>query len=776
VVSRAKTGRPGGPDGARAAGRVPRRDGRRLDPPLQDGRGRLDRGTFQVGAGQERAVLEDALEWQAISPRDPSFDPGPRLEESVARARDLLDAAVVLGLDKATAERIEALLLRYHRLVRRELELLSSPGHPKAAEIFDEEQADPAFDVVLGFLARADEVEQARGRRSQISSNAGVMLTVLLALTMMSVIQRRLRSAEARHVQERRAERRYRTLVDQSSDLVVVCDERGRVSYLSPAAGRVLVPDRVGSSGTAAIGLNLTEVLDPADGAAFAALVASPKSEQGTRAVELRLGTPRVGYRTYEISVRDLRADPAVAGLVLTAHDVTQRRKLEEELTLRALHDPLTGLPNRALLSVRVGEALRAVRSGAPGAALLLLDLDRFKEINDTLGHHVGDGLLAQIGPRLSAGLREGVTVARLGGDEFAVLIPGVGTVDRAHQIADELLCRLEEPFRVEGLDLYVEASLGLVLSGEHGQDQTTLLRRADIAMYVAKRQGSRILAYDPGHDTHSPERLALLGDLRNALEAGQLVLHFQPQVSLSTGSVCGVEALVRWAHPTQGLLMPDSFIPLAESTGLISALTRHVIDLALMQARTWADEDRGLRIAVNVSARNLLDDQLVHDVVCSLQAHEVPAEMLVLEVTESAIIADPTRSTAILSMLRDFGVGISIDDFGAGYTSLGQLRNLHAKELKIDHSLVTGMADEPANAVIVRAVVELAHDLGFTTTAEGVETAEVLELLGLLGCDVAQGYHLARPMPVGAFDVWREEREVAVPRGDDPRVYVVQL
>src|SRR5664280_1357258 len=390
--------------------------------------------------------------------------------------------------------------------------------------------------------------------------------------------------------------------------------------------------------------------------------------------------------------------------------------------------------PKVSLISLNRSRSISSRAAVVPSrrAALLLIDLDRFKEINDTFGHHCGDLLLTQVGPRLTAALREVDTVARLGGDEFAVLLPDITDVSAAIGVADKLRAALESPFHiegfdvegfdVEGLDLDVEASVGVVLSGEHGADATTLQQRADIAMYVAKSQNLGVFAYDPAVDGHSPAKLALLGDLRRALDRNELVLHYQPKVSISTGDVIGAEALVRWQHPDRGLVPPDDFIPLAEHTGLIGPLTRYVLDSALGQIRAWADAGRPLTVAVNLSARNLLDERLPAMVAELLTVHGVPAALLELEVTESALMTEQGRAQRLLEKLARLGVAISVDDFGAGYTSLGQLKDLPVRELKVDRSFVTTMTQDRSNALIVHSVVDLGHNLGLTIVAEGVE------------------------------------------------------
>lgn len=445
--------------------------------------------------------------------------------------------------------------------------------------------------------------------------------------------------------------------------------------------------------------------------------------------------------------------------------DVERRRALH-----RSLHDALTGLPNRTLLFERFTRALSAAQHTGTTAGLLLIDMDRFKEINDTFGHHYGDELLRQVGARLRSVLTEGDTIARLGGDEFAVLLPDVTDIRAATEVGARLRDALETPFLIDGVALDVEASVGAVLSGEHGTDPTTLLQRADVAMYVAKARNLGVFAYDPDADGHSPAKLALLGDLRRALTSNQLVLDYQPKISLGDGEVIGAEALVRWRHPERGFVFPDGFIPLAEHTGLIGPLTSHVLDSALAQARTWMDHGRPLPVSVNLSARSLLDDRLPQHVADLLARHRVPAEMLELEITESALMAEPARAKRLLQALALMGVRLSIDDFGAGYTSLGQLKDLPVTEIKIDKSFIMNITKQPSDALIARSVIDLGHSLGLTVLAEGVETAETLSHLMTIDCDVAQGYYFCRPVPAAAFDAWRASYSAGttVSRGEE--------
>jgi diguanylate cyclase (GGDEF)-like protein len=454
-------------------------------------------------------------------------------------------------------------------------------------------------------------------------------------------------------------------------------------------------------------------------------------------------------------------------GLALVAlfSNVLRQTRLQldlqhEKAVHDSLYDALTGLPNRTLLNDRFEQTLRNGRREGWTTGLLLLDLDRFKEVNDTLGHHYGDHLLTQIGARLAGELREVDTIARLGGDEFAVLLPAVEDLNGALEVARRLRSALTATFEIENIAIEIEASFGVVISGEHGDDAVTLLKRADMAMYGAKQQGQGVQAYQPDSDQDSSKRLPLLGELRRGIERNELFMHYQPKVSLISGKVTGAEALVRWQHPERGLVRPDEFIPFAEHTGLIGSLTRYVLNLSLAQVKVWADAGHRILVAVNISARNLLDDTLVSHITKLLAHHSLPAQMLELEVTESAIMLDPQRAFSILSQFHTLGIRISIDDFGAGYTSLAQLKNLPIDELKIDKSFVLTMQSDPKNALIVKSVIELGHNLGMSVVAEGVETADALSALTRYQCDIAQGYHLFRPQSAEEFLRWFCERD----------------
>jgi diguanylate cyclase (GGDEF)-like protein len=413
----------------------------------------------------------------------------------------------------------------------------------------------------------------------------------------------------------------------------------------------------------------------------------------------------------------------------------------------QALHDPLTGLPNRTLFSERIRQATASL--GPEGRlAVLLLDLDRFKEINDTLGHASGDLVLREVGVRLRAGLPDSHTVARLGGDEFAVLVPALPDWDAAVAVGRLVRATLGRPLPIEQLELEVTASMGIVLCPDHGSDPEPLLQRADVAMYQAKKNHTGMEVYAPERDQYSPRRLALVGALRSAIDQRDLTLLYQPKVELRSGRIVAAEALLRWHHPLHGQIPPDEFIPIAESTALIQPLGQLVLETALDQARCWQEAGSPLSLAVNLSVRNLLEPNLADRVAALIAKAGVPPGTLTLEITESGVMTDPEAAIAMLRGLRHVGVRLSVDDFGTGYSSLSYLKRLPVDEVKLDKSFVLNMTSDADDAAIVRSTIELAHNLGLQLVAEGVEDQETLELLAALGCDLVQGYHLARPMP----------------------------
>src|ERR671915_635788 len=437
----------------------------------------------------------------------------------------------------------------------------------------------------------------------------------------------------------------------------------------------------------------------------------------------------------------------------------------------QAVHDALTGLPNRSLFRHQIEQVVNAGRRADRTAAVMLIDLDHFKEINDTLGHHAGDRLLQEVSQRLRASLDEQDMVARLGGDEFGVLLADRRGHDKAGAVAQHLLSQLREPFSIEGLTLEVDASIGIACAPEHGSAVEQLIQRADIAMYAAKEGGRGHLVFEPQLDRYSPRRLSLAGALRSAIADGEIVLYFQPKAELNTGRIIGVEALARWQHPRLGLIGPSEFVPIAEQTGLIGPLTSHVLEEALRQLAVWAEQGEELSVAVNLSARSFLDAQLAVEIPRLLERTGVDAHRLELEITESMLMLDPGRAKATLDRLSAIGLSLSVDDFGTGYSSLANLKRLPVHGIKIDKSFVIDMPHDASDAAIVRSTIELAHNLGLRVVAEGVESADAWARLREMGCDLAQGFHVSRPLPADAMTPLLAERRATAAERVEPVV-----
>jgi diguanylate cyclase (GGDEF)-like protein len=433
--------------------------------------------------------------------------------------------------------------------------------------------------------------------------------------------------------------------------------------------------------------------------------------------------------------------------LVPILRRVTKRiQRQMEEIEYRALYDELTGLPNRTLFRDRIRQALLSAEREAKPVSVLLLDVDRFREINDALGHEAGDILLQEVSGRLQNVVRASDTLARLGGDEFGILLP-TGTVEDAALLSARIHEALDVPFSLRGLPLEVATSVGVAAYPEHGDDVDLLLQRADVAMYVAKDSHAGTAAYDVAQDTNDATRLALVGELRRAIEHGELVIHYQPKAELETGKLVGAEALVRWEHPERGLIRPGDFVPLAERTGLIKFVTRHVLASALAQCGRWNAAGLDLHVAVNLTIPDLLDLELPDRIARLLDETGVRPEQLELEITETTILADPFRVRQVLAQLNELGLRLAIDDFGTGYSSLAYLKRLPVQTIKIDRSFVSGMCEDGSDATIVRSTIDLGRNLGLAIVAEGVESQEIWDALRALGCSLAQGYFIGKPM-----------------------------
>ena len=434
--------------------------------------------------------------------------------------------------------------------------------------------------------------------------------------------------------------------------------------------------------------------------------------------------------------------------------DITDRKRQQANLEYQALHDALTGLPNRNLLHDRLHQAIQNAARQQQSVALILMDLDRFKEVNDTLGHQYGDLMLQQVSARLQQVLRHSDTMARLGGDEFAILITDTNETFAGH-VAQKVHVALNRVFNLDNHFLHIGGSLGIALYPQHGDSAQSLIQHADTAMYVAKRSNSGCAVYHPEHDRNAVKRLELANELHVAIDANELELYYQPKIDLKTGKVMGVEALLRWQNPKRGMVSPDEMIPIAEHNGMIKRLTLWVLNAALQQCAQWREQGIELSVAVNLSVWNLQDPMLIEEIQKRLAHWQVPAKLLELEITESAMMADPTSSLIALKKLDSMGIALAVDDYGTGFSSLAYLKKLPVDIIKIDKSFVLSMDTDDDDATIVKSTIELAHNLGFKVVAEGVESVAISRLLLALGCNTAQGYHYCRPISSVALTHW---------------------
>ena len=639
-----------------------------------------------------------------------------------------------------------------------------------ALELSDElgERVEPGFEA---FVARSRRGEVDEREWTYIHKN-GTRIPVLLAVTAIRDRDQEIVGflgiaadlSESKRVQQslKDTESRYQALFDSAGEAIFLLNQKGSILECNPAAEKLF-----GYQQGDMISKRLDE-LSPdhqPDG--------SRSPDKASRHIRGSFsGGPQFfGWScerqdgvTFdaEVSLTTVKiAD--MPHLLATIRDVTERKQFEQQLAYQADHDSLTGLPNRKALHAAFENFRSMLDASQRAMAMLLLDLDRFKEINDTVGHHHGDLVLAMIGPRLQAVCAErSATVARLGGDEFAVLVETNGHADDVMSLSRELLNSLRKPCVAKGIETIVDASVGIALYPEHGRDSHDLLRAADVAMYEAKRRSIGVKLYEEEIDEYSRQRLSLATELAQAVIQDQLLLHYQPKISIATGEVEGFEALVRWQHPDRGLLYPGAFMDLVEIGEVIHPFTQAVIEIAVRDKKRLHQLGYRQPVAINLSARSLRDAECVEKLDATLRRHHLPAGEVAMELTESSVMHDPERAIAILNNFKHLGVSIAIDDFGTGYSSLTYLRQLPVSALKIDRSFVIEMLTSSQDAAIVRSTIALAHSLELKTIAEGVENEQTLAFLQAMNCDQAQGYGICRPQPLEQLVDWLKAKDPA--------------
>ena len=718
----------------------------------------FERARFAVGA-------EESLE------RKYRLEPGKEVRESHAQAAAEMVSALRqvehLSGKENDLEGIISVHAQYLNAVARMFDAVDA-GDTARATAIDGEEVDPTFDSIEKQVSAAADASRAGAIRqldtmgriqARVLTTAPVVISFGLGLVV--VFWRVLRSfqCQAQDAILREAdaarlrEQRFRSLVQNAADVILICDASGSVTYQSPAA-----ETGWGYACSALLGRSLGTLAHPDAGPALTELLGqlheragTASSADATRSIELQMQDGSGQWRWVQLILTNLLHDPAVAGVVATIRDIQERRAFEQQLTQQAFYDALTGLPNRLLFHDRLDQAL--VRAGRRGSqvGLLFLDLDNFKLINDSLGHHVGDELLVQAAARLQSCIRTEDTVARLGGDEFVVVLEHLLGESDAIPLAEAIAKQFSRKFALDGRDVTVTASIGIALGAAGEKQAENLLRNADVAMYRAKSDGKcRYVVFDDSMHTDSLARLELENDLRRAIAEGELRVHYQPIVSMPSGRVEEVEALVRWQHPERGLIPPGAFIPVAEETGLIVPLGQWVLDVACRQVAAWHGEftaEPPLVLSVNLSPRQFQLPHLADEVGRTLRETGLPPGCLKLEITEGVLMLDIEKTAATLRRLKDLGIKLAIDDFGTGYSSLSYLKQLPLDVLKIDRTFVSGLGQKQEDGAIVRTIISLAKSLDLTVTGEGIETEAQAGLLSAWGCDCGQGYLFGKPL-----------------------------
>ena len=728
---------------------------------------RLQKDLYALSQLEWRLVAQGAPETDTSeggSPPEGETDPseeeaGESLAEVPDRTAALRDTLEQLRSHGASAqlETVVSATAAYLAAYETQIELIRG-GNWEEAERVDEDRVDPAFEqaeTAAVELLHAAQAEALRGSWIAVGLSAGSVLVCAGAVAALLRREGRGRAREQHAAAERASAARLAAMVRGASDLILVTGATGDLSYISPAAQRML-----GLTAEDLHGTRLTELVHDADRSALASGLRRVADAPGGEAtLEYRARHGDGSWRVLEARLHNNLADPAIAGLVWNVRDVTERRAMEQQLAHQAFHDVLTGLPNRALLSDRIAHAHARATPEGKAMAVVVVDLDDFKDINDSLGHAAGDEVITVVAARLVDAVRAGDTVARLGGDEFALLLEQISGDEEAVEVTGRAITALTEPLTVAGRAMRLTASAGITTApaadsgsatpaGTAAGDAAGLLRDADVAMYAAKNRGKNQAAlFEEPMRKFVQDRLDLSVDLREAAARGEIHVLYQPLVDLDSDEITGFEALARWHHPNRGVIPPATFIPLAEDTGMILDIGAHVLFTACVQLADWqrASGRTDLYMSVNLSGRQLVDDSLLGSVRAALARTELAPDRLVLEITETAVVEDLTTASRRLRDLRALGVRIAMDDFGTGYSSLSYLRRLPIDILKIDRSFVQDRAGRGPD--LLAGVTMLGKTLGLLTLAEGIESPDELAQVRAAGCRYGQGYHFARPL-----------------------------
>ena len=721
--------------------------------------GAFEEARFQV-------ATEESLE------RKYRLEPGPDIRARHRAAADAMVGALRRARDFAGVEerrRIDGILSTHqgYMLAIDHMFAAIDAGDTARANALDSGEVDPTFDTIgeqvfAAAAASRDRAMQQLGSLMTVQNRIVVATPIVFALGFLLVVffwlvmrafETKAQQAAARETAAALSnERRLRALIQNAGEVILICAPTGAITYQSPAAETAW-----GYMATGLLEQRCIDLIHPDEQPAARALWDQVVMTPGaTSDIEVRVRDATGVWRYVELIVTNLLQEPAIGGLVVTTHDIDERKAFERQLTQQAFYDSLTGLPNRSLFRDRLGQALARTERWHDKVGLLFIDLDNFKLVNDSLGHHVGDELLVEAARRLRSCLRAEDTVARLGGDEFVVLVERLATEADIRPVVDSLTQHFAQPFELDGRDVVITASIGIALGDGSRDDADDLLRNADVAMYRAKTGGKgRSVLFDSTMHDDALARLETEADLRHALERGELRVHYQPIVYLRSGAIAEVEALVRWQHPTRGLVAPSDFIPIAEETGLILPIGLWVLQEACRQMAAWhAERPAGppLIVGVNLSPRQFQMVDLVEQVEAALRQSGLPASCLKLEITEGVIMRDVEATIATLWRLKNLGLQLAVDDFGTGYSSLSYLKRLPLDVLKIDRSFVTGLGQNSEDKAIVQAILSLAESLHLTVTAEGIETSEQASALRGWSCDRGQGYYFAKPLDAASL------------------------